>query len=99
MSSPRAVSIGILEKINTHGSNTVRETAQTSAAIRRNGRNINTNPKHSFAVVAFLSPLQGLVSLWETKSLRDRTIQMDLNRAPLCRWKLEIALLFLRFGS
>jgi len=45
------------------------------------------------------SPLQGLVSLRETKSLRDRTIQMDLNRAPLCRSPLDVALLRLRFGS
>ena len=44
-------------------------------------------------------PLQGLVSPWETKSLRDREIQIHLNLTPLCRSLLEIALLFLRFGS
>jgi hypothetical protein len=45
------------------------------------------------------SPLQGLASLGEAKSLRDRAIQMNLKRAPLCRSPLEIALLFLRCGS
>jgi hypothetical protein len=35
-----------------------------------------------------------LLSLWETKSLRDRTIQMHLNRAPYCRLPLDAALHF-----